>query len=297
MTRPLSIGTLHGSDLRLHWSWPLLPVGVAVYSWATLPWREAVFAVLLLLATYICVLSREGVQLLAARRFGLGTRDVTLYPFWGVARLTRLSDRPWQENYIAATGPVVLALIATALAGVLTAAGQSLAFPEPLAGFGMGVFLVHLFWANVFLLGLHCLPVLPLDAGRIVRASVAMRTSRLRATEIAAGLSTLGAGLMLVTAIVWLKSPLLGVTAVLLYLGAQEDLGTTRYFASLRHASGDRPNPPAVLVPMDQIVSLDCRPDEPNFTGFTWNAHARLWIEWRDGQPVSANALIGDGRP
>jgi len=35
-----------------------------------------------------------------------GTRDVTLYPFWGVARLTRLSDRPWQEIYIAATGPV-----------------------------------------------------------------------------------------------------------------------------------------------------------------------------------------------
>ena len=102
---------------------------------------------------------------------------------------------------------------------------------------------------------------------------------------------------MLLVAIFWLQSPLLGVTAVLLYLGAQEDLGTTRYFAALRHSSGDRPNPPAVLVPMDQIVTPDCRPDEPHFTGFTWNARARLWIEWRDGQPVSANALIGDGRP
>ena len=51
------------------------------------------------------------------------------------------------------------------------------------------------------------------------------------------------------------------------------------------------------MVPMDQIVTPDCRPAEANFTGFTWNARARLWIEWRDGQPVSANALIGDGRP
>ncbi|HKA07222.1 MAG TPA: hypothetical protein VKD71_08180 [Gemmataceae bacterium] len=297
MARPLTIGTIYDSDLRLHWSWPLLPAGVAVYSLAILPWREAVFSVLLLLAVYIVVLGHQGLQLLAARRFGLGTRDVTLYPFWGVARLTHMSDRPWQENYIAATGPVFLALVATTLAGASTAAGQSLAFPETLAEPGTGHFLVSLFWAVVFLLGLHCLPVLPVDVGRIVRASVAMSTSRLRATEIAAGLSTMWAMVMLLVAIFALHSPLLGVTAVLLYLGAQEDLGTTRYFASLRHASGDRPNPPSVLVPMEQIVIPECRPEEPDFTGFTWNGHARLWVEWQDGQPVSANALIGDGRP
>jgi hypothetical protein len=102
---------------------------------------------------------------------------------------------------------------------------------------------------------------------------------------------------MLVAAVVWLKSPLVGVTAVLIYLGGQEELGTTRYFAALRQPPDDLPQAPAVLVPMDQIVTPDCRPDEPNFTGFTWNARARLWIEWRDGQPVGANALIGDGRP
>jgi len=94
MTKAVTIGTIFGSDLRLHWSWPLLPVGVAVYSAAVVPWREAVFWVMLLLAAYIGVLAHEGVQLLAARSFGLGTRDVTLYPFWGVARLTRLSERP-----------------------------------------------------------------------------------------------------------------------------------------------------------------------------------------------------------
>jgi Zn-dependent protease len=297
MARPVTIGTIYDSDLRLHWSWPLLPAGVAFYSLLVLPWREAVYSVLLLLAVYIVVLGHQGLQLLAARRFGLGTRDVTLYPFWGVARLTHMSDRPWQENYIASTGPVFLALIATSLAGAATAAGQSLAFPETLAEPGTGHFVVSLFWAVVFLLGLHCLPVLPVDVGRIVRASVAMSTSRLRATEIAAGLSTGGALLLLLLAVFWFRSPLLGVTAVLLYLGAQEDLGTTRYFASLRHASGDRPNPPSVLVPMEQIVVPECRPEEPNFTGFTWNGHARLWVEWRDGQPVSANALIGDGRP
>lgn len=298
MTRSLTIGTIFGSELRMHWSWPALPVGTAIYYFALFPVREATFEVLLLLAAYLCVLGHEAVQLLAARSFGLGTRDVTLYPFWGVARLTRLSDRPWQENYIAATGPVFLALVATAVGGILSLTDHRVwtypaAFTEPTAE----IFLLHLFWANVLLAALHCLPILPLDAGRIFRASLAMSTSRLRATEVAAALSTLGAALLLLAAVFWFKSPIVGVTAVLLYFGAQEDLGTTRYFASIRHERGEGGPAPAVLVPMDQIITADCRPTEPHFTGFTWNARARLWIEWRDGQPVSANALIGDGRP
>src|SRR5215211_317449 len=160
MSTPITVGTLHGSDLRLHWSWPLLPPGVAVYSLVAFPWREAVLYILLLLAAYICVLAREGVQLLAARRFGFGTRDVTLYPFWGVPRLTRLSDRPWQENYIAATGPVALALIATATGGGLALAGHSVAYPRDGVEVGPVAFLVHLFWANGLLAALHCLPLL-----------------------------------------------------------------------------------------------------------------------------------------
>jgi Zn-dependent protease len=298
MTKVVTIGTILGSDLRLHWSWPLLPVGAAIYSFAVFPWREAVFDVMLLLAAYIFVLAHEGVQLLAARSFGLGTRDVTLYPFWGVARLTRLSERPWQENYIGATGPVFLALLATALGGFVALAGHTdWAFPNGVGEPTVAAFLVHLFWATVLLAALHCLPVLPLDGGRILRASLAMTVSRLRATEVAAAISTLGAAVLLIAAIVWFRSPLMGVTAVLLYLGAQEDLGTTRYFAAIRHERGEGGPSPAVMVPMDQIVTADCRPAEPNFSGFTWNSRARLWIEWRDGQPVSANALIGDGRP
>src|SRR5262245_28844444 len=297
MARPLTIGTIHGSNLRLHWSWPVLPAGTLVYSLAVFPSRQALLFVLQLFAAYLCVLTHQGVQLLAARRFGLGTRDVTLYPFWGVARLTRMSERPWQENYIAAAGPIVFAIIAALVGALITASGDSLRLPDSAAEPSMSLFLVLLFWSNVALAGLHLLPALPLDGGRILRATLAMTTSRLQATETAAAVTTIAAGLMILIAIVWLKSPLLGVTAILLYLGAQEDLGTTRYFASLRHAAGDRPQSPAVLVPMDQILTPDCRPDEPNFTGFTWNQQARLWIEWRDGQPVSANALIGDGQP
>ncbi|MBO0696804.1 MAG: hypothetical protein J2P46_00280 [Zavarzinella sp.] len=297
MARPLTIGAFHGSDLRLHWSWPLLPAGAVAYSLVAHPWRLAAFYVLLLAAAYVCVLAHEGVQHLAARRFGVGARDVTLYPFWAVARLTRLSDRPWQEVYIAATGPVTFALIAAAIGWALALAGDGVALPDEPVGVNPRAFLIHLFWANVLLAAFHCLPILPLDAGRAVRAFAAMSTSRLRATEVVAALSTFGAGFLLIAAVAWFRSPLVGVTAVLVYLGAQEDLGTTWYFAGIRHAPDELTDAPAAVVPVDQVVTPDCRPDEPDFTGFTWNRRARLWIEWRDGQPVSANALIGDGRP
>lgn len=295
MNQAFKIGTLFGSDLRLHWSWPIVLAGVVAYSLAIFAWREATIHVLVLLSIYLFVLIHEGAQYLAARHYGLGTRDATLYPFWGVARLGQMSERPWQEIYIAATGPVVLALLAATIGGAMSLANFDITFPDQQVHVTVHGFATRLFWASVLLTALHVLPILPLDGGRILRAILTMRKSRLRATEISALVTTVAAGLLLAAAIFWLRSPLLGATAFLLFLGAQEDLGTTRYFDRLRHPADHRR--PSALVALTEVVTPDCQPDEPNFTGFTWNARARLWIEWRDGRPVSANALIGDGPP
>jgi Zn-dependent protease len=294
MNRPFTIGTLFGSNLRLHWSWLLFPAGVAGYSFALFPWFEAAFDVLVLLSVYLAVAMHEGVQFLLARRFGFGTRDITLYPFWGVARLGRMSERPREENYIAAIGPITLGLSAAAAGVAIGLVGSEIESPGEVATPTTAAFLNLLFWAFTFLTAMQILPMLPLDGGRILRACLAMRMSRLRATEIAARVTTVGCGILLIVAI-WLRSPLLAATAFFLFLGAQEELGTTRYFERLRRPPGNRR--PAAHVPVDQIVTPESRPSEANFTGFTWNAAARLWIEWRDGQPVGANALIGDGRP
>ena len=49
-----------------------------------------------------------------------------------------------------------------------------------------------------------------------------------------------------------------------------------------------------VMLTVEQIVDAECRPEESDFSGFTWSPRTRLWVEWRDGQPISANALLGD---
>ena len=282
-----------GGRLRLHWSYPLFPVAVGVYGLFVVPWHEALFFVALTLAVYLCVLVHEAGELLAGRLFRLGARDITLYPLWSAVRYTRLSERPWQENYVAVAGIVVQALVATLIGGILATTGQDITFVREIGPDYLQSFLVYLFWANVLLTAFYMTPILPLDGGRIFRASLALTTSRLRATEVAAGLSTVGAIVLLLTGIFWFQNPLPAVIAVLLYLAAQDELGATRYFAGLRHQPESTAANP-VLIPMDQIVTPDCRPDEPNFSGFTWSPKARLWIEWHDGQAVSASVLIGD---
>jgi hypothetical protein len=49
-----------------------------------------------------------------------------------------------------------------------------------------------------------------------------------------------------------------------------------------------------IYLPLEQVVDADGRPPEATFDGFTWSPKTRLWIEWRKGRPVSANALLGD---
>ena len=44
---------------------------------------------------------------------------------------------------------------------------------------------------------------------------------------------------------------------------------------------------PFAEFPVDQI-DRSALPTVPHFSGFTFDRHARLWIEWRDGQPVAA---------
>src|SRR5262245_61715869 len=256
MTKAIPIGTAFGTELRLHWSWLLFPPAVAAYSLATVPWREALLDLLLLIAVYVCVLVHEGGQMLAVRRFGLRTRDLTLYPFWGVARLTQMSDRPWQETYVAATGPILLGLVATLIGAALAFAGTASDFragePEHVAGSCFR----DLLWAAVALTAVHLLPALPLDGGRVFRAALAMRTSRLRATEAAAAVTTLAAGCLVIAAVAWMQSPLAGVVAVLLFLSAQDDLGRTRYFEDLRDGSRNRSHAyraPAAMVPADHV--------------------------------------------
>ncbi|AMV39629.1 site-2 protease family protein [Planctomyces sp. SH-PL62] len=130
----------------------------------------------LLLAMFGCVLLHEFGHALTARRFGIGTADITIYPIGGVARLTRMPRAPGAELLIALAGPAVNIAIA---AGLYLSLGV-------MSSLGMGRFFADLLVMNLVLAGFNLIPAFPMDGGRVLRALLGGWLGRGRATVFAA---------------------------------------------------------------------------------------------------------------
>src|SRR5690606_9940454 len=154
-------------------------------------------AVLFVLAIFACVVLHELGRALMAQRFNIRTRDITLLPIGGVARLERIPDNPTQELWVAIAGPAVNVVIAAAIFIGLLISGrlprstdELLAALDPEAVTGLR-FILNLMAVNIMLVLFNLLPAFPMDGGRIVRALLAHWMDHSRATRIAASLGQL----------------------------------------------------------------------------------------------------------
>jgi Zn-dependent protease/CBS domain-containing protein len=185
----LKIGRLAGIDVYMHLTFLLLLVWIAVlYYVPRQSVEDAVQGVLFILAVFGVVVLHELGHALAARHYGVETRDITLLPIGGVARLARMPEEPEQELVIAAAGPLVNVVIATALyAGIMATGGFSPTFEEFFKGNNLGgTFAERLFIVNVSLVVFNLIPAFPMDGGRMLRALLAMFMDYARATNLAA---------------------------------------------------------------------------------------------------------------
>lgn len=179
MFRSWKIGRLAGIDLYLHSTFLLLLawIGLTGLSYGD----PVMFGLNLLLPVILfgIVVLHELGHALAARHFGIGTRDITLYPIGGVARLNAMPRHSHQEMVVAAAGPAVN----FALAGVAWLVSPLLA-GTPILAFLAGQFITF----NLTLALFNLLPAFPMDGGRILRAYLARKGDFLKATRTAAGL-------------------------------------------------------------------------------------------------------------
>lgn len=219
MGRSLHLGTFSGIPVFLHWTFLLLLGFVAVSRLVvsgSVP--VALSGALFVALIFACVVLHEFGHALAARRFGIGTRDVTLLPIGGIARLDRMPRDPRQELWVALAGPAVNLGIA-GLLGIWLAAditGGSLA--------------ARLLSVNLALVAFNMLPAFPMDGGRVLRALLARRAGHARATEVAA---KIGRGMAVVFGLAGLLwNPMLILIALFVWFGAGEEVRMARQRAA-----------------------------------------------------------------
>ncbi|RWC46394.1 site-2 protease family protein [Mesorhizobium sp.] len=212
----LNLGTIAGTTVRVHFTFLLLLVWIWLTHYRIGGTPAAWEGVAFIIAVFACVVLHEFGHIAAARYFGIGTPDITLFPIGGVARLERMPEEPGQEFVIAVAGPLVNVAIAAlifALLGGSAGVEQMAGIEDPRMNF-----LARLAGVNVFLVLFNMIPAFPMDGGRILRAALAARLSWSRATQIAA---TIGQGLAFVFGFVGLfYNPLLIFIGIFVYLAA-----------------------------------------------------------------------------
>jgi Zn-dependent protease len=291
MFRSINLGKLFGINVYVHPTFWILPLFVLLQGVGSGdPALEIGIDILFILTVFGCIILHEVGHALAARVYGIATRHITMYPIGGVAALERMPEKPSREIAIALAGPAVNLVIALGLLGGLLVSGSisngpgtTLVTHNPFVPFAFQVMV-----ANFVLLAFNLLPAFPMDGGRVLRALLAMRMSRLQATKAAVGVGTLvaiGMGLygLLHTPIQvsWIA------VAVVVYLLGQAELGMMRIRDSgrlIRERFED-----SFASPEEEPV--DVRSDgapTPGFSGLAWDGTRRVWVEWKNGVQVGS---------
>ncbi len=174
--------------------------------------------VLLILTVFGCVLLHEFGHALMARRFGIATHDITLYPIGGVARLARMPKAAGAELLIALAGPAVNFAIVAALLPIIFL-GQSGAPSESV----LALFLTEVLLVNLGLGLFNLIPAFPMDGGRVLRAFLSTWLGRVNATRVAARIGRVLAIFFGIAAVLWTGNLIHVALAAFIFLAARAE--------------------------------------------------------------------------
>ncbi len=246
----MNLFRIRGIQLSVHVSFLILLAYVAWEGWSAASWRGALWMICYMFALFACVTLHELGHAVAARRFGVRVPRILLLPIGGMAEMDSIPRRPRHEIIIALAGPAVnyliigLLMIFVRFPSGWNPVHFSLTFAEMLR---------HLVLVNLIMGVFNLLPAFPMDGGRVLRALLAMRTSYLRATQVAAGIGKIVA-LAGATFLVYNEYYLGGVLfAFIIFAGEQELRAVARVETAAAHWRGiqARFRPPIDVTPPD----------------------------------------------
>lgn len=183
----IKLATFFEIPVKVHWTFGLL-LAFVMYSafMDSADWGQAMIFVGFVFVLFLCVILHEYGHAIAARKFGVKTKDIILSPIGGVARLNNMPSKPAQELVIAIAGPFVnlvifstLTLILWQFTGKILPENDGMQFQSPLE------FLRWVNLLNISLFVFNLIPAFPMDGGRVLRALLALKIGRVKATHLA----------------------------------------------------------------------------------------------------------------
>jgi len=224
------IARIAGIDVKIHSTFLLLVAWIGFSYWIS---QKSIIAVLngiiFILLLFLFVILHEFGHALAARKYGIATKDITLLPIGGVARIEKMPKEPRQELQVALAGPLVNFILAFLLYSWLFISNG---FPNisqlSLTG---GSLLERLAFVNLSLFLFNLIPAFPMDGGRVLRAILATKMDYARATQTAA---TFGQGFALIFGIIGLFSnPFFLFIALFVWIGAGQESSSVQIKESI----------------------------------------------------------------
>lgn len=223
MKASLNLGSISGIKIIVHWTFFFLILWIVFDELKRGGTTQSIlFNVAFVLAVFICVVLHELGHALMAKRFGVNTKKITLLPIGGMASLDKIPESPKQELMVVIAGPLVnvaIAILIYLFVPIHELANISLTENlETFSELTLLNFLLYLFIVNVGLVIFNIIPAFPMDGGRILRALLAMKIDRVRATQIASSIGQVFALAFLLIGLLY--NPFLIFIALFIFLGA-----------------------------------------------------------------------------
>jgi Zn-dependent protease len=239
----------------------------------------------------LCILAHELGHTLVSLALGHPVRRVVLFALGGVSEIDEEPGRPRDELLIAATGPLVSLVIA---------GGAWIGYNASAPGHLLTALLGLLWWSNLVLAAFNLLPGLPLDGGRLLRATVgAFGASQVTGTRVAAwsgravAVVVAASGLAADRTSLGFGAGIFSVAlAAYLWFGATQSLRVAGLLSRLPEVDVAELLRPGLFVPADLTVAEALRR--------AWNGNARgiVLVDATDKpSAIVDESLIGEVPP
>jgi Zn-dependent protease len=228
----LFVGKIFGVRIQIHWTFFLLILWIILSELQRGGNKQsAMISVGFILSVFACVILHEMGHILTARKFGIDTKKITLLPIGGVASLEKIPENPRQELLVALAGPAVNVAIVIILYPFVP---SNIMFKQQdLSSIAGGeIFLASLLSVNMALVIFNLIPAFPMDGGRALRAIMAMRMDRVKATRIASNIGQIIAVFFVFLGLFY--NPFLSLIGVFIFFGAFAENLTVQHLEFLR---------------------------------------------------------------